>query len=328
MVDLVTGKATRVPDVRWDETLNFSNMVEFSSAIPSQDGTEFLLTGESCEYHSSEPILLRQRDCLVLINKDGSVLGSTTTYNDLWFDAKLSDDNQYVAFMHMDEVNNSHPPAELFIVDRNFSQIVSHTVVNHSTSDSGLLWRNFDWATNGQIVYGYDDSIYITSAFGTQGTLIYTAPVTGSVDDPFVYDPKVSPDGTKIAFRLMTNANMQVDEGNVWIMNIDGTDPHRLVYTPDHVTSDGTTHNAMQIYNDLAWSPDGEYILVAVGGTTGDIGSPGVSDTIYAVPSENRDVPLNDSGEHGMLKIRTYYNSADSLTYTFEPYTGTITWIE
>jgi hypothetical protein len=327
VVDLVTGRAQRVPDVRWDETMNYSYGARFS-AIPSIDGTEFLLTGISCEYHSSESAVRRHRDCLVLIDKDASILGSSTLYEGLWSGAKLSNDNKYVAFMYMDEVNDSHPPAELFIVDRDFSQIVSRTVINHLNNDSGLLWRDFDWAPNGQIVYGYDNSIYITSVFGTQGTLIYTAPVTGNNDDPFVYDPKVSPDGTRIAFRLMTNANMQVKEGNVWVMNIDGTDPHRLVYTSDYVTSDGTTNKSMQIYNDLAWSPDGEYILVAVGGTTGDIGSPGVRDTIYAVPSDKRDVPLSDSGENGIIQIRTYYDSPDSLTYAFEPYTGTITWLE
>jgi Tol biopolymer transport system component len=170
-------------------------------------------------------------------------------------------------------------------------------------------------------------SIYVTSAYNTDGSLLYSIPTDADGGDSFVYDPKVSPDGTKIAFRYMTNSNFQVKEGTVWVMNFDGTDPHQLVYTPDYVTNDGSTAASMQIYNDLAWSPDGQYILVAVGGTTGDVGSVGVSDVIYAVPSDSRGIALNDNGDNGIIKIRTYYNHPDSLTDYFEPYTGTITWL-
>ncbi len=327
MVDLTTGKTTRTPNVAWDETSNYSNYVAFS-AIPRRDGSEFLLTAKSCEYHSEEPISFRHRDCLAIVDSSGNLVSGTVLYDGLSYGAKISDDGRYVAFMYMDEPNISHPPAQLSITDRNFTQITSRTTIRHSTNDSGLLWRNFDWVPNGQIVYGYDRSIYITAAYGTNGSLLYTLPEDATGNDSFVYDPKVSPDGAKIAFRYMTNSNFQIKEGNVWVMNIDGTDPHRLVHTPESVSNDGGTIAATQVYNDHAWSPDGKYILVAVDGTTGDGGSPGLSDQIYAIPSNSRDVPLNDSGKDGIIKIRTYYESPGNLTSSFEPYAGTISWVQ
>jgi hypothetical protein len=324
MVDLATGKVVRVPDVRWDETMNYSNFARFS-ATPNADGSEFVLTAVSCEYHSDAGIAFRHRDCLVLVDEDGNVSSGTVLYEGLWYGAKISDDGQYVAFMYMDEPNLSTPPAQLSITDRNFTKIVSRTTIKHSKNNSGLRWRNFDWAPNGQIVYGYDRSIYITPEYETEGSVLFTLPKDTKGGDSFVYGPKVSPDGSKIAFRYMTNSNFQVKEGNVWVMNIDGTDPHQLVYTPDYGAKDGSTVKAMQIYNDHAWSPDGKYILVTVGGTTGDIGSPGVSDAVYAVPSDSRGVSLKDNG---IIKIRTYYYDPDNLSDSLEPYTGTITWLK
>ena len=327
MVDLATGKSIRTPDISWDATSTYSNMATFS-AIPRRDGSEFLLTSESCQYHSEEPIPFRHRDCLAIIDSNGKTVSGTVLYDGLRHGAKISDDGRYVAFMYMDEPNISHPLAQLSIADRNFTQITSHTTIRHSADDTGLLWRDFDWLPNGQIVYGYDRSIYITSAYDTEGALLYTLPTDETGTDSFVYDPKVSPDGTKIAFRYMTNSNTQLREGTVWIMNIDATDPHRLVYTPGVVTSGEGTIAVYQVYNDFAWSSDGKYILVAVDGTTGDGGSPGLSDQIYAIPSDSRDVPLNDSGNHGIIKIRTYYESPGNLTSSFEPYAGTISWVQ
>jgi hypothetical protein len=327
MVDLSTGNVSRVPKVRWDETADYANGVRFS-AIPHQDGKKYLLTAIDCQYHSGEQIGFRYRDCLMIVDSNGNIVSSTVLYEGLSTGAKISDDGNYVAFMYRDKPNDSYPLAELFIADKDLVQITSHTKIKHINNDSGLLWRNFDWVNNGQIVYGYDRSIYITAAYGTEGSLLYTLPNDTNGNDSFLYDPKVSPDGSEIAFRHITNSNFQIKEGNVWVMNIDGTDPHRLVYTPDNKTNDGGTTAAYQVYNDHAWSPDGKYILVAVGGTSGDIGSPGVSDTIYAVPSEGRDIPLNDSGENGVIKIRTYYDSPNTLTSLFEPYSGTITWME
>ena len=58
------------------------------------------------------------------------------------------------------------------------------------------------------------------------------------------FDPTWSPDATKIVYRTLT----EPDDGELWIMDSDGSNPHDLVNDPD--------------YSDWgpAWSPDGRTI--------------------------------------------------------------------
>jgi hypothetical protein len=329
MVDLTTGKVSRFPDIPWEQTSDYRDGTKYSAMLNS-DGSEFLLTALDCEYHSENSILERYRDCLATVDANGKTINRIAIYQQIHGNAKYSIDGNYIAFMHTDNRNN-YEPAELYISDKYLQQNISHSVIEHSKDyNSGLIWRGFDWAQNGQIVYAYDKSIFVTAPYSTEGTPIYTAQSSSNGDDLFVSTPKVSPDGTKIAFRLMTSANQLIEQGNVWVMNFDGTDPHRLVHTPDYTTDDGGTASAYQVYNDLAWSPNGKYILVQVGGTSGDLvsGPAGASDAIYAVASSSRDVPLNNNGNHSITKIRTYYDSPNKLTYRFEPNSGTITWLK
>jgi hypothetical protein len=258
----------------------------------------------------------------------GCLVNRQAYYDGLWMGANLSDNDQYIAYMYADQPNYSSPKAELHLVDRSF-QYITGTTINHSQDyNISLKWRGFDWTKDGEIVYGYDDSIFITSAYGVEGSLLYTIP-TADNDDHFIASPKISPDGTKIAFRYMTAANTLIRQGNVWVMNIDGTDPHRLVHTPDYTTNEGAVVTANQVYNDHAWSPDGRYILVMEGGTLGGLvnSSDGDSDTLYAIPSNSRDIPLNEDGGHGIVHLRTFFFDKNNLSYRFEPYTGTITWV-
>jgi hypothetical protein len=328
LVDVAIGRISQTPNFNWSETGDYRNSARFF-AIPNKEASQLLLSIEDCDYNSEDHAGFRIRDCLVITDLDGNVLARQAFYDGLWYGAKLSVDDQYIAYMYADEPNYSNPKAGLYIVDRNF-QHISGTLIEHSPNyNSQILWRDFDWTRNGEIVYGYDSSIYITAAYGTEGTLIYTIPTAEENSDHFISEPKVSPDGTKIAFRYMTDSNHSIKEGNVWVMNIDGTDPHRLVYTPDYTAEDNSTITAYQVYNDHAWSPDGKYIMVMEGGTSGDLvnGPDGASDTLYAIPSESRDVPLNENGEYGIVHIRTFYNDPNELSYRFEPYAGTITWV-
>jgi hypothetical protein len=329
MVDLATGKASRVPDIHWDVTSNFRAGTKFS-ALPNADGSEFILRARDCEYYPDEATVKRYRDCLATVDASGKTNYRISIYKSICCNAKFSVDGNYIAFMHSDE-RYEYQPAELYISDKYLQKNISHTVIEHSTDYNSVSnWKDFDWARNGQIVYGYDKSIYITAPYNTVGTLIYTIPLGPNFEDEFVLGPKVSPDGTKIAFRLMTSANQLIQQGNVWVMNIDGTDPHKLVYTPDYMDNTGNMVSSSQVYNDLAWSPDGKFILVQEGGTSGDLvsGPAGASDNIYAVPSDSRSVALNDKGQNGIIKIRTYFESPDKLTYRFEPEYGTITWLK
>lgn len=59
--------------------------------------------------------------------------------------------------------------------------------------------------------------------------------------------PLISPDGTKIAFRACTGDSSD-DEGQIWVMNIDGTNPVKVTGE----LTENTKHS---------WSPDSEWIL-------------------------------------------------------------------
>ncbi|MEW8346797.1 MAG: hypothetical protein AB2687_00670 [Candidatus Thiodiazotropha taylori] len=328
MVDISSGTVSKIPNVNWDQTGDYSPRATFT-AVPNKEGSLFVLTIDNCDYLSSENSGYRYRDCIVILDASGNVIRSQQFYEGLWEGAKASFNGSYIAYMYMDEPNESNPNAELHIVDSAF-QYLSGTEINHSVSfNSGLLWRDFDWVNTGQIIYGYDNSLFLTDAYETVGRLIYTIPTATTNSDHFISKPKISPDGKKIAFRYMLDSNHLIKQGNVWVMNIDGADPHRLVYTPDYKAADGSTISAYQVYNDFDWSPDGRHIVVLEGGTSGDLvsGPDGAGDTLYIIPSDSRDVPLNNDGEHGIIHLRTYYHNSTELSYRFEPYSGTITWV-
>lgn len=87
-----------------------------------------------------------------------------------------------------------------------------------------------------------------TIAFDLLGD-IYTMPITGgdatniSSGLPWEFQPRFSPDGSKIAFTS--------DRGggdNIWMMNADGSDKRQV------------TKESFRLLNNPTWSPDGRYI--------------------------------------------------------------------
>jgi glucose/arabinose dehydrogenase len=97
-----------------------------------------------------------------------------------------------------------------------------------------------------------------------------------------------------------------------WIINTDGTDFHRLAYTPK-------SNGENELFGSLAWSPDGKYILITEGyspqGSTHDSGVPGY---LYAIPSSSHNVELNRDGRDGIIKLQTNYrNESQQLRYIF-----------
>jgi len=87
----------------------------------------------------------------------------------------------------------------------------------------------------GDLAFSYDTGIWVSHADGTSAR---------QVTSDGGFDPTWSPDGTSIAYRLLTER----DDGEIWIVRADGTDAHDLVNDP--------------AFSDWgpAWSPDGRKI--------------------------------------------------------------------
>jgi Tol biopolymer transport system component/imidazolonepropionase-like amidohydrolase len=103
-------------------------------------------------------------------------------------------------------------------------------------------WSSLDVTPDGKkFFFDMLGDIYVVDIEGGQAT-----PLTQN----FSWDiqPAVSPDGTKIAF-ISDRDGMS----NVWIMNIDGTNPKQI------------SRERQNIMHSPKWSPDGEYIVANKG---------------------------------------------------------------
>jgi hypothetical protein len=320
-VDLASGNVSQLPDKQWMDTGEYSGYSVYFNPHPNHDGSEFLLFVDGC-YREFEGIT-NDFDCLSIINSTGNLITSRNVLSDGILDARQSKNGNYVAMVYADE-SLVGPLAYLVIYDRNFIEVISESAMRRTGigSDSRFLEAGLDWSPNGQIVYAYAKSIFITSPYTAEGVPLLTLPDSDAPNSnkyPIPAAPKVSPDGTKVAFRYVTETNQYQAFATIWVMNIDGTDLHQLSYDPDAL---------YQMFNSIAWSPDGKFILTKAGGFGSDPLTGGAQNKLYAIPSSSRNVPLDCDGSDGVICVRTYFKSPDSLTNVFHPYGSEFEWIE
>jgi hypothetical protein len=321
IIDVQTGKSKRIPGIIWDSyCLDFDiigndfdctdhdpNTKYGSSpdyfAYPSIDGSKYIVAINDCV----EGYTL---DCIEIHNTvTGELIGDRYTLNKKVDTAKLSRDGEYYAFTFNRAIYVD--PPTLLILNNNLNEEVAYTEM----SDGNPL--AFDWTTGNRIVFAYNGAIYITSPYSTEGSKIFDvrdhpelshiAGIGGSV--------RVSPDDTKIAFMLFEDHAVTADvpiKQTPWIVNIDGSDLHRFAHVP--VSSSG-----YELFGSLAWSPDGQYILITEGYSPAPLGTdsstPGF---LYAIPSNSRNVELNQEGNNGIIMLKTNYrNDSQELRYTF-----------
>ncbi len=102
---------------------------------------------------------------------------------------------------------------------------------------------------SGTIVYSTEtegaDDVFILRLDGTEPVRLTDAPERE-------YDPDLSPDGTKIAYRR--NPQSDSDEADIWVMNVDGSGKRNLTNAPE--------------YSNWApaWTPDGRIVFSSIRG--------------------------------------------------------------
>jgi hypothetical protein len=321
IIDLSSGNVSQLPLIKWWDTGDYDGINIFFHSQPNQDGSEFMLIVNGC-YREFEGKTY-DFDCLSIVNGAGDLITNRGVIYDGILDSRLSRDGRYTAVVYADE-SISGALAHLVIYNRNFTNIISDSTMRRISvgDDSRFISRGLDWSQDGQIVYAYAKSIFLTSPYGTEGVPLLTLPDSDapiSDEYPVPATPRISPDGTKVAFRYVTEANLYQASATIWVMNIDGTDLHQLSSAPEAL---------YQMFNDLAWSPDGKYILTQAGGFGNDPITGGAQNKLYAIPSTSRNVPLNCEGPDGVICVRTYFKSPESLTNVFHPYGGEFEWIK
>jgi hypothetical protein len=321
IIDIPTGKGKRIPGIIWD-----SYCIEFDiighdfdctdhdpntkygrspdySAYPSIDGSKYIVAINNCV----EGYTL---DCIEIHDSDtGELIGERHTLYKEVDKARLSRDGEYYAFTFNRAIYED--PPTLLVLNNSLNEEITYTEMS---DDNALA---FDWATDNRIVYAYNGAIYLTSPYSTEGSKIFDVrdhPELSNVAG-IGASVRVSPDSTKIAFMLFEEHAITADvpiPQTPWIINIDGSDLHRLAHAP-------VSSNAHELFGSLAWSPDGQYILITEGYSPAPLGTDGSTPGfLYAIPSNSRNVELNQEGNNGIIMLKTNYrNDSQELRYTF-----------
>jgi len=107
-----------------------------------------------------------------------------------------------------------------------------------SINTTSTTWSNVTVSHDGQtLVFDMLGDIYSVPMAGGEATAL-----TSGIE--WNYQPRFSPDGTKIAF-----VSDRAGGDNLWIMNADGSEAHAVTDEAEHLV-----HNP-------AWSPDGDYLV-------------------------------------------------------------------
>jgi Tol biopolymer transport system component len=183
--------------------------------------------------------------CTVGVDGTGYARLTGNAYWDLY--PAWSPDDTHIAFLSMRERD-----LDIYTMSADGSDVVK-------LYDSGYHDADIHWAGN-RIAFTSGSKIWTIRDDGTglrQITDPADAGVWGNTNLPIGdYDPQFSPDGSKIVFERLENAESQNGDYNFFIINADGTDETRL-------TDDGYAQGI------ASWSHGGDrlvYVVAAIEG--------------------------------------------------------------
>ena len=259
VLDIATGDVIPTVPVPYVDT-----HVSPSDIYPSLDGKTFVVPDGSCAIGD-------RKDCVYILDETGQMVSQFKITTDFEL-TKPSPDGQIIAGIWENE-NESNPIGRLTLVTRQ-GKILKKTA-SEVTS--------YAWLPDGRLISVSNNTIYLSDR---PHDFVGPAIRKFSADEGTPVQLSVSPDGTKVAFLLLTDQSLVSFRGHIYVMNIDGTNLRQLTDSdPNSEFEANETHPV--------WSPDGKWILV-VNDFVGSTGAPGgYPGDLYAVPSDGIKVNLD-----------------------------------
>jgi len=295
---LDTGEYINIPGLEeWDSNDAYTG-IAFVSVFPNQDASTTLETVQNCKPRSKSGLV--KDDCIIVHNDKGVITSDLSILQDIKNTARISYGGEHIAFAY--EKYNDYKNISLRIYDL-MGDLISVNNLNEQYPDSFDV-PEFDWLPDDRLVYAFEQSIYITTPYDTNGAVLKT--FTKEQGEPI--DLMVSPDGTKLAFAMRTDGSSQIrNVGTVWVMSIENPDDlQELAFVPNDDTPSIT---------DPVWSPDGRWIMVVEGRFNVITGPPyrhpGVDTTpiLYAVPSDGVRVKLSETEKTSAVTVLSNWDS-------------------
>lgn len=305
ILDLTTGHYTPIPGVDWDDPDTFPGLARFS-AHPARDGSEFVQTVENCEDTGT----LSYDDCFIFHDQQGNISHQFSIAHGAYGTdgpAKLSFNRQFMAV----PVATTLPSGYLRLYSREGQFFGESNEIVQRSSD-------FDWLPNNKLVYASEQTIYLTDIESTQGSPIITFPL----EDGEPRQLAVSPDGTMLAFTLVTSANPSAIHGTTWVLDLVSGQLRQLTDTPAP-NDPGSVIDDPKI-NFPTWSPDGRWILVVESSSRVAIA--------YIVPSDGEKVLVTEDEATTARPVLSFYMEtlgiADRpLSNKFDIDVGNLIWL-
>ena len=316
LMAIESGEYTLLPNTDWEQQNDrFPLGIAGFNAKPAYyEGNLLVLTVNSCKDMPNS--FLANSSCIAVQDFFGNYIAEfDVDYDALGGDnpqyaAKLSHDKNFIALVRRPGQSSSTPKRlEIYDLD---GRLISATQVDP---------ESFEWLPDGRLIYSIGRSFFFTQPFSTE--FESGANLPGSVSDGIIAFLSVSPDGSQVAFTLVSDSTTVSTDGTLWILDVSTLALNKFADV-------GASSGAAMIRRPR-WSPDGRWIAALEGGSrgTGSI-NPGVPDNLYVIPADDAGnqtfILSQDDGERSaqVIRLRRYLtiedgNASGNHTFNF-PY--------